>query len=141
MRYLVYRDCAHNGWVKAHLPVVYRAKPLSVLDRAIIETGNDVDVLARNLFPGEVLVERSDVARTTQLIAQRAPVLYQPVFETDRHTTACDILVWNPETRAYDLYEVKASTSGDDKTANDELYSYEFRKAAYAPVIEETAGI
>jgi hypothetical protein len=114
--YLVYRDCAHNAWVKAHLPEVYKAKPLSVFDQAIIETGNGVDVLARDLFPGGVLIERGDVARTTQLVAERAPVLYQSVFETDHYTTACDILVWNAETQAYDLYEVKASTSGDDKT-------------------------
>ena len=36
--YLVYRDCAHNAWVKAHLPEVYKAKPLSVFDQAIMET-------------------------------------------------------------------------------------------------------
>lgn len=74
--------------MKAHLPEVYRAKRLSVFDQAIIETGNDVDVLARNLFPGGVLVERGDAAGTAQLVARRAPVLYQPVFETDRYTTA-----------------------------------------------------
>ena len=129
--YLVYRDCAHNAWVKAHLPEVYKAKPLSFFDQAIIESGNDVDVLARDLFPGGVLVERGDAARTAQLVAQRAPVLYQPVFETDRYTTACDILVWNAETQAYDLYEVKASTSGDDKAAKDELYTYDLAFQAH----------
>ena len=35
--YLIYRDCAHNAWVKAHLPELYRAKPLSVFDQAIID--------------------------------------------------------------------------------------------------------
>ena len=129
--YLVYRDCAHNAWVKAHLPDVYKAKPLSVFDQAIIETGNDVDVLARDLFPGGVLIERGDAAGTAELVAQRAPVLYQPVFETERYTTACDILVWNAETQSYDLYEVKASTSGDDKAANDELYSYDLAFQAH----------
>ena len=48
--YLVYRDCAHNAWVKVHKPEVYRAKPISVFDQAIIEVGNDVDVRARDLF-------------------------------------------------------------------------------------------
>ena len=68
--YLVYRDCAHNAWVKAHLPEVYKAKPLSVFDQAIIETGNEVDVLARDLFPGGVLIERGDAAGTAQLVAR-----------------------------------------------------------------------
>lgn len=123
--YLVYRDCAHNAWVKAHLPEIYKAKPLSVFDQGIIETGNEVDVLARDLFPGGVLIERGNAAGTAELVAQRAAVLYQPVFETDHYTIACDILVWNAGTMAYDLYEVKASTSGDDKTAKDELYTYD----------------
>jgi hypothetical protein len=39
-----------------------------------------VDVLARDLFPGGVLIERGDAVGTAQLVAQRAAVLYQPVF-------------------------------------------------------------
>ncbi len=133
--YLVYRDCAHNAWVKAHLPDVYKAKPLSVFDQAIIETGNEVDVLARDLFPGGILVERGDDVGTAQLVAQRTAVLYQPVFETAQFTTACDILVWNAEANAYDLYEVKASTSGDDKKTKDELYAHDL--AFQAQVLRE----
>ncbi len=133
--YLVYRDCAHNAWVKAHLPEIYKAKPLSVFDQAIIESGNDVDVLARDLLPGGILIERGDAAGTAKLVGQRAPVLYQPVMETERYTTACDILVWNAETQSYDLYEVKASTGGDDKAANDELYTYDI--AFQADVLRE----
>ena len=62
-------------------------------------------MLARDLFPGGVLVERGDAAGTAQSVAARGAVLYQPVFETDRYTTASDILVWNAGTQAYDLYE------------------------------------
>ncbi len=123
--YLVYRDCAHNAWVKVHKPEVYRAEPLSVFDQAIIEIGNDVDVRARQLFPDGVLIRRGDAVGTAQLVAERAQVLYQPVFETDRYTTACDILVWNGASGAYDLYEVKASTSGEDRKAKDDLYAHD----------------
>jgi len=123
--YLVYRDCAHNAWVKVHEPAVYRAVPLSVFEQAIIETGNDVDVRARDLFPGGVLVERGDAAGTAALVAARTPVLYQPVFETERYTAACDILAWNDATASYDLYEVKASTSGEDRKAKDDLYAHD----------------
>lgn len=129
--YLVYRDCAHNAWVKAHLPEVYRAKPLSVFDQAIIETGNEVDVLARDLFPGGILVERGDAPGTAQLVAGRTPVMYQPVFESEKYTTACDVLVWNAETNVYDLYEVKASASGDDKKAKDDLYAHDLAFQAH----------
>ena len=123
--YLVYRDCAHNAWVKLHKPEIYHGEPLSVFEKAIIEIGNDVDVRARALFPDGVLIRRGDATGTAQLVAEKTKVLYQPVFETDRYTTACDIVVWNEALAAYDLYEVKASTSGDDRKAKDELYTYD----------------
>jgi hypothetical protein len=123
--YLVYRDCGHNAWVKVHRPDIYRAEPLSVFDQAIIEIGNDVDARARDVFPGGVLIRRGDAVGTAGLVESRTPVLYQPVFETDRYTTACDILVWNGSTHAYDLYEVKASTSGEDRKTKDDLYAHD----------------
>lgn len=89
----------------------------------MIETGNEVDALARNLFPGGVEVGRGEIERTRRLLEDRSPVLYQAAFETERFSTACDILVFNPATTVYDLYEVKASTSGDDKAAKNELYT------------------
>ena len=123
--FLIYRECAHNGWVKMHRPEIYRAKPLSAFDQNIIETGNEVDAFARNLFPGGIVGERDDFERTQKLIAARSPVIYQAALATDRFVIACDILVWNTASNAYDLYEVKASTSGDDKKAKDELYTYD----------------
>lgn len=123
--YLLYRDCAHNAWAKIHRPDVYQAKPLSVFDQIIIEAGNEVDVLARDRYPGGVLVERGDAAGTARLVAAKTPVIYLPVFETERFTTACDLLVWNEAHGAYDLLEVKGSTSGDDKKAKDDLYTHD----------------
>lgn len=123
--FLIYRECAHNAWVKLHRPDVYHAKPLSEFDQTLLETGNEVDVLARDLFPGGVLVARGDVAESARLVLERTPVLYQPVFETDQFTTACDVLVWNGGRGAYDLFEVKASTNGNDKKAKEELYAYD----------------
>jgi hypothetical protein len=136
--YLVYRDCGHNAWVKVHKPEIYHAEPLSVFDQAIIETGNDVDVRARALFPGGVLIRRGDAAGTAELVAARTPVLYQPVFETERYTTACDILVWNDALGTYDLYEVKASTSGEDRRAKDDLYAHDI---AFQALVMQACGV
>ncbi len=97
--------------------------PLSAFDLGLIETGNDVDALARDLFPGGVEVGRGQIERTRQLVESRSPILYQPAFETERFSTACDLLVFNASTAVYDLYEVKASTNGDDKAAKNELYT------------------
>lgn len=136
--YLVYRDCAHNAWVKVHRPDVYHAKPPSVFEQAVMDTGNDVDARARGLFPGGVLIRRGDADGTAQLVAQRSPILYQPVFETDRYTTACDILVWDADREVYDLYEVKASTSGEDRKAKDDLYAHDL---AFQAVLLKVCGL
>ena len=124
--YLIFRDCGKNAWLKVHKPDIYYAKPLSVFDEGIIETGNEVDVLARGLFPGGILIEnRDDFDLTMSLVGKHEKVIYQPVFETEKYKMICDILVWNEDSKVYDLYEVKASNSGEDKKAKNELYSYD----------------
>ncbi len=122
--YLIYKDCAKNAWLKIHKPDIYYSKPLSAFDEGIIETGNEVDILARELFPGGVLIDdRNDFKKTMKLIESRTPIIYQPVFETDTYKMISDILVWNIKSKSYDLYEVKASNSGENKGAKDKLYT------------------
>ena len=122
--YLIYKDCAKNAWLKIHKPDIYFSKPLSLFEQGIIETGNGVDVLARDLFPNGILItDRDDTGKTSQLIKEKTSVIYQPVFETDLYKTISDILVWNENSKVYDLYEVKASNSGDKKKAKDKLYT------------------
>ncbi|MFH1608584.1 MAG: DUF2779 domain-containing protein, partial [Patescibacteria group bacterium] len=124
--YLIYKDCAKNAWLKIHKKDIYYEKQLSVFDQTIIETGNEVDKLARDLFPNGIEVEdRNDFSGTMKLVEAKTPVIYQPVFETDLYKIVCDILVWNEKQEVYDLYEVKASNSGENKKAKDELYSYD----------------
>src|SRR3989344_2978402 len=122
--FLIYKDCAKNAWLKVHKPDIYFAKPLSVFDQGIIDAGNEVDELARDLFPNGILLpDRKATEETKKLIEAETPVIYQPVFETDSYKIICDILVWNSDARLYDLYEVKASNSGENKKAKDELYT------------------
>ncbi|HEY4507942.1 MAG TPA: DUF2779 domain-containing protein [Candidatus Paceibacterota bacterium] len=113
--FLTCLDCAKNAWIKIHRPDIYKKYPLSSFELNIIDTGNQIDELARGLFPGGVTVEsRDDTELTRKLIEERTPVIYQPVFSTGKFITAADIFVWNPGTNAYDLYEVKSSTSSED---------------------------
>lgn len=121
--FLIYKDCAKNAWLKVHKPDIYFAKPLSAFDEGIIETGNEVDILARDLFPnGALLEDRDAFNETMDLMKSQTPVIYQPVFETNFYKTICDILVWDKNNKVYDLYEVKASNSGENKSAKDKLY-------------------
>lgn len=110
--FLVSKGCNKNAWLKVHKPDIYHTKELSAFELNIIDTGNEIDELARKLFPGGALVEdRHDATRTQQLIAERIPVIYQPVFITDKYSAIADIIVWNNKTEKYDLYEVKSSTA------------------------------
>ncbi len=124
--YLIYYECGKNAWVKIHKPDIYFSCPPSQFDLALLEMGNDVDALARDLFPGGVLVEsRDDVEYTMRLVGDRTPVIYQPVFENETFKTASDILVWNDVGGGYDIYEVKASNNGEDKNSNDKIYLHD----------------
>jgi len=137
--YLIYKDCAKNAWLKVHKPDIYYAKPLSAFDQGIIETGNEVDILARDLFPNGVLIEdRNESEKTMKLVKAKTPVIYQPVFETELYKVVCDILVWDKDSKVYDLYEVKASNSGENKKAKDELYSYDI---AFQYLVLKEAGV
>jgi len=113
--YLTFLNCKKNAWLKIHKPEVYYKYPLSSFELNIIETGNEIDVLARDLFPGGVTVEhREDDKLTRMLMEKQTPVIYQPVFITDKYITACDIFVWNSELNIYYLYEVKSSTGSSE---------------------------
>ncbi len=121
--YLIYKDCAKNAWLKINKSEVYFGKPLSAFEEGIIETGNEVDSLARDLFPGGIVIEdRNDIEGTKKLVENKESVIYQPVFETSLYKMISDMFVWNKTTNSYDLYEVKASNSGESKGAKDKLY-------------------
>lgn len=130
--FLIARDCNKNAWLKVHKPEIYREKPLSEFDLNIIETGNQIDELARQLFPNGSLVEnRSDIELTKKLISEHTPVIYQPVFATDEYMAVADIIVWNEKAQAYDLYEVKSSTAGPDgegRRTNEYVIDLAFQK-------------
>jgi len=96
--YLLYRECRKNAWVKLHRPDVYFGSELSEFDKAIIETGKEVELYARQLFPGGGLIDGRDrhaQAITPSHIGKKTPVLFQPVFQKDGFLTALDVMKWD----------------------------------------------
>ena len=90
--FLIFKQCQKNAWLKIHKPEIYSKKPLSSSELNIIETGNLIDELARQLFPGGVLVEsREDEKYTKKLLEEKTEVIYQPVFISENYTVASDI--------------------------------------------------
>jgi hypothetical protein len=122
--YLIFRECHKNAWLKIHRPEIYHQAGLSEFDMAIIETGNEVETYARQLFPDGVLIEGRDAQAqelTLRQIAQKTPLLFQPVFVKDGFLAALDILQYDPKTNGYALYEVKASNSIKEDTHISDL--------------------
>src|ERR1035437_7403832 len=92
--FLICLDCAKNAWLKIHKIEIYKKKQLSSFELNIIDTGNQIDELARGLFSNGTLVEsRDDTELTTKLMGDKTPVIYQPVFSTNKYITASDIFV------------------------------------------------
>ena len=114
--YILYRECAKNTWLKLHRHDVYYKSELSAFEQSIIQTGNEVEEVARGLFPTGVLIEGRDEAsqkKTLDYIKNRpageGQVLFQPVFCAQGFMAAVDILKYDKESDSYFIYEIKAS--------------------------------
>ncbi len=104
--YLIFRECHKNAWLKIHRPAIFYKAELSEFDKAIIETGNEVESYARKLFPTGILIEGRDAEAqemTVRHIAQKTPLLFQPVFVKDGFLAAMDVLQFDSKTNGYFL--------------------------------------
>ncbi|MEJ0021460.1 MAG: hypothetical protein WDN47_02625 [Candidatus Doudnabacteria bacterium] len=115
--FILYRECPNNVWVKRHESKEYAKFEVSDFEKSLAVMGNEVEELARGMFPGGYLVERrSEGAQelTQKLITERTPVIYQAVFATDRYVAAADVLKWNDSIQKYEIYEIKMSSTEED---------------------------
>lgn len=125
--FILYRECPKNAWLKIYQPDLYYQSELSDFDKAIIETGNEVELVARKLFPVGKLIEGRGIEaqRLTQdLLSAQEPVLFQPAFSQDGFFAAVDILKFESETNSYAIFEVKATSDIDEKV---HLYDLAFQ--------------
>ena len=116
--YILYRECPKNVWYKIHKPDIYSQSELSEFEKSIIETGNEVELVVRKLFPTGILIERRDAkgqVATQDYLAKKQEVLFQPIFVKGSYLAAIDILKFEPETNGYSVYEVKSTKDVDEK--------------------------
>lgn len=121
--YILFRECKKNTWLKIHKPEIFYASELSDFEQAIIETGNEVELVARQLFPHGVLMEgRGEGSQelTQELLAKKTPVIFQGAFLKNGFFAATDVLELQADGTYY-LYEVKATTDIDKKTHYHDL--------------------
>jgi hypothetical protein len=115
--YILWRECRKNIWLKHHKPEIFNVAELSEFEKSIIETGNEVELIARQLFPDGFLLEGRDEEsqeKTQFLLEKKEKVLFQPVFVKDHFLAAVDILKLEDD-GTYSIYEVKSTTEIDTK--------------------------
>lgn len=116
--YLRYRDCKKNAWIKVHEPEIYERFPPSEFDQLLMKSGSEVEEIARELFPNGVIVNGRDAiaqAATTVYLDEKRPVIFQAVFQHSRFLAAVDVLEYDQQIDAYNLYEIKSKSEIDEK--------------------------
>ena len=94
----------------------------------LFETGHEIGILARGLFPGGVEVPFEGLAITEQiehtntLLRQGKEILYEPAFQYNNVFVKVDILYKSAD--GWEIYEVKGSTSVKDVYINDVAVQY-----------------
>lgn len=116
--YILFRECSKNAWMKINKPDLYFESELSDFEKHIIKTGNEVELVARGLFPTGILIKGRDIDAqkiTQEYLLNKKTVLFQPIFQKDGFLAAVDILKLNEDKCSYSVYEVKASNEVDEK--------------------------
>jgi len=121
-RYTAGIQCHKLLWWKVHEPLAVELQPDKVLqDR--FDQGTQVGTLARDRFPGGVLVDLPHkavderVKLTRKLIDAGVPAIFEASFLADNTFVAVDVLT--PQERGYHLTEVKSSSSQKEEHLPD----------------------
>ncbi len=112
--FLKYRICPSYLWLWKHKKEVVPADEQEDIKRRL-EQGNEVEFVARNLFPDGRLVEGSlaDLPSITQqLVREEFKTIFQATVLTDESMLAiADVITFNDETQSWTLYEIKSTNS------------------------------
>lgn len=137
--YLEFLFCQKNLWLKKHKPELFVEVTLSEFEKKIIEEGNAADEYARHLFPDGVLVDsfaRDALQDTQAYIEHRTPVIFQATFQVENFLVRTDILVFNADHNAWELYEVKATND-----VKREKYNNHVKDVCFQKIVVEKSGI
>src|SRR5258706_1819834 len=113
-RYTAGTQCHKLLWWKVHEPNAVELQPDKVLEDRF-DQGRQVGALARDRFPGGVLIDLPHqavderVRLTRKLIDDGAPAIFEASFLADNTFVAVDVLT--PQDGGYHLTEVKSSSS------------------------------
>ena len=111
----LYLECYHRDL----------ADPVSVQQQALFDTGTEVGILARELYPGGAFIEEdyfnhsAAVESTETILADhKIPALYEAAFKYDDIRIRADILV-RADSDCFDLVEIKSGTQTKEEHVPD----------------------
>jgi predicted RecB family nuclease len=121
-RFVAGCQCPKRLWFQVYQPEL--AEETDAASEAIMEQGNEVGVLARQLFPGGVEVRGDNgldtaIRTTRELIANpEIPALFEAAFEHDGVLVRVDVLHRRADGR-WRLIEVKSTTAVKEQHLDD----------------------
>jgi len=130
--YKNYLECPIWLWLSKYKPKLLPDVTPDLQRR--FDTGNEVDALAKKLFPGGVEIEgynKEGWANTQKAIKSGATILFQPTVVAGELTCRADILTKNKD-GSWDINEVKMATSAK----SEYVFDVGFQKICF-----EKAGI
>ena len=112
--FLQFQICPKDTWLRLHKPELVETFTPSEFDLHLMEQGSEVEVAARQLFPGAALVAVTGdaaVEETRRLMAGGADAVFQATFLADGFFAKCDVLKRGVAAGTWDVFEIKGTNS------------------------------
>lgn len=112
--YLEYLACPKNAWLRLHRPDLAEIFDLSDFAKSLTAKGNLVELWARKLFPqGRLISEFGETALrdTERFISIKQAVIFQSAFLKASFLVRNDVLEYDQDKDAWNLYEIKGTNS------------------------------
>lgn len=116
-------QCLKSIFLTIHHPEL--EAPTTPDKQAIFDQGSEVGELARNEFPGGVLVDNApwdffgSLKKTRELISSGVEIIYEAAFEHRGCYARADIIRFSKDTKKWTVFEVKSSTKLKDEHVDD----------------------
>ncbi len=138
--FLEFQMCPKDTWLKLHKPGLVADFTPSEFEFHLMEQGNEVEAVARQLFPGAVMVSgnRDEAcSETARMMAAGTPAIFQATFISDGFLIKCDVITPGAIPGTWDVYEIKGTNSKKEGSEDRDHIS----DLAFQANVLEAAGI
>ena len=137
--FLEFQLCPKDTWLKLHKPELLEQFAPSEFERHLMEQGNEVEAVARGLWPTAVLVSAAgeDACRETERLMAARIAIFQATFVADGFLAKCDVLVPSESPGAWDIFEIKGTNAKKEGSEDRDHIS----DLAFQRLVLEKAGV